>query len=219
MSLLCGGTTAVARINANSDHSSNKFNQRSQENPQQVVAQQQTSTTVCTGKRKGVWDIDRGVDNGSAKRHQGLASYKPSSHLKYFTSKESNTPPKVDIQQQLSTQNNVSREDGISDTVWENVCNANKHRTIKQKLLETQIGGLERQIKSDEDKEDSEYISTLQDRLKQARSKMEKEEKIQNALQAMGRCVIGYSWTRQEGGYRCEGGAHFVSDEELATEL
>ncbi|KAK4078312.1 uncharacterized protein Triagg1_3328 [Trichoderma aggressivum f. europaeum] len=202
-----------------SGHSSSNFSQRSQENPQQVMVPQQVPATVHTGKRKGVWDTDRGVDNGSAKRHQGLASYMPPSQSKYFLSKEADTPLKEETQQQPSTRKKVSREDGVSDTDWEKICSANTNRTIRQKLLELQLAGLQRDMKSDENKEDSDYMSKLQDRLEQAQSKIKKEEEIQNALHAMGRCVMGYAWTKQDGGYRCEGGSHFVSDEELATKL
>ncbi|CCM06492.1 uncharacterized protein FIBRA_08761 [Fibroporia radiculosa] len=38
------------------------------------------------------------------------------------------------------------------------------------------------------------------------------EAKAQAALRQMGVCVAGYRWIKQEGGYRCAGGSHFVSD-------
>ncbi|KAL7931989.1 P-loop containing nucleoside triphosphate hydrolase protein [Trichoderma chlorosporum] len=63
--------------------------------------------------------------------------------------------------------------------------------------------------KSFEEKKDEPNIELCRNRLK----------KIQNALQAMGRCEAGYCWTKQEGGYRCEGGSHFVSDKELSERL
>jgi len=37
-------------------------------------------------------------------------------------------------------------------------------------------------------------------------------------LQRIGNCPAGYHWHREAGGYRCDGGHHFVSDEELARQ-
>jgi hypothetical protein len=34
-------------------------------------------------------------------------------------------------------------------------------------------------------------------------------------LKDMGVCCMGYRWIKQHGGYRCTGGAHFVSDAQL----
>ncbi|KAH7929198.1 P-loop containing nucleoside triphosphate hydrolase protein [Leucogyrophana mollusca] len=41
------------------------------------------------------------------------------------------------------------------------------------------------------------------------------EARAQAALRRMGVCVAGYRWIRQESGYRCKGGAHFVSHGQL----
>jgi len=43
----------------------------------------------------------------------------------------------------------------------------------------------------------------------------EKEE-IMEKLRKMGLCEYGFEWIKTPGGYRCEGGAHFVSDNELS---
>ena len=52
-------------------------------------------------------------------------------------------------------------------------------------------------------------------REEQARKKRE-EERIQQKLRNLGVCVQGYAWVKQpSGGYRCAGGAHFVSDVQL----
>lgn len=42
------------------------------------------------------------------------------------------------------------------------------------------------------------------------------EAQVQTRLQQIGKCVAGYQWIRQSGGYRCEGGSHFVTDGQLA---
>ncbi|KAI8954428.1 P-loop containing nucleoside triphosphate hydrolase protein [Xylaria longipes] len=48
-----------------------------------------------------------------------------------------------------------------------------------------------------------------------ARQVIRQQEKIQKALRKMGRCEYGYQWTHVDGGYRCEGGFHFISDAEV----
>ncbi|KAJ3985164.1 P-loop containing nucleoside triphosphate hydrolase protein [Lentinula detonsa] len=42
-----------------------------------------------------------------------------------------------------------------------------------------------------------------------------KEEEAQRKLQQMGVCEAGFAWQRQENGYRCAGGFHFVSNDRL----
>lgn len=42
------------------------------------------------------------------------------------------------------------------------------------------------------------------------------EARVQTRLQEIGQCVAGFQWIRQSGGYRCAGGSHFVTDEQLA---
>lgn len=46
-------------------------------------------------------------------------------------------------------------------------------------------------------------------------SKKREEAKVQAALRSMGVCVQGYQWVKQPHGYRCRGGAHFISDSQL----
>ena len=42
------------------------------------------------------------------------------------------------------------------------------------------------------------------------------EQQRLEQLKHLGRCTLGYeSWVKEEGGYRCGGGTHFVSNEDL----
>jgi len=43
----------------------------------------------------------------------------------------------------------------------------------------------------------------------------QKELEIQRKLDLIGHCVAGFRWRREGGGYRCEGGTHFVSHAQL----
>ena len=47
------------------------------------------------------------------------------------------------------------------------------------------------------------------------RKKSEKERRVLDAVRAIGKCVAGFDWIKTEGGYRCAGGSHFVSDAEV----
>ena len=42
-----------------------------------------------------------------------------------------------------------------------------------------------------------------------------REQWAQEKLRQMGVCVAGYRWVKQQGGYRCAGGSHFVGDNQL----
>jgi hypothetical protein len=50
-------------------------------------------------------------------------------------------------------------------------------------------------------------------RLREERERQQKNERLRTA----GNCPNGYSWRREGNGYRCEGGAHFVSDDQLCA--
>lgn len=50
--------------------------------------------------------------------------------------------------------------------------------------------------------------------LKRGESEAREEKRIQGLLKGV--CPNGYAWTRQEGGWRCGGGQHFVGWEQLA---
>lgn len=49
-----------------------------------------------------------------------------------------------------------------------------------------------------------------------AASEEAEEESAQRKLKHAGVCVQGFRWVKREGGWRCAGGSHFVSDEQLA---
>jgi hypothetical protein len=51
---------------------------------------------------------------------------------------------------------------------------------------------------------------------KKAMEEKRREAEAQKKLRQMGVCVAGFRWIKQQGGYRCAGGSHFVSDASLA---
>jgi len=46
----------------------------------------------------------------------------------------------------------------------------------------------------------------------------EEEKKAQDKIRAMGLCPMGFKWHREGTGWRCGGGSHFVTDEQLNAE-
>ena len=43
--------------------------------------------------------------------------------------------------------------------------------------------------------------------------------KIKDALDSLGRCPANYQWVKIQGGYKCTGGTHFITDAEVAARL
>lgn len=111
------------------------------------------------------------------------------------------------------------REDGVSDEDWERLDKDKDEASYRRWLQEKHVPALESQLKAAEKMKNETRIKKLQDQLTKAQEKVSEEEKIQKTLQAMSPCVAGYTWIRQEGGYRCRGGSHFVSDEELSGQV
>ena len=54
-----------------------------------------------------------------------------------------------------------------------------------------------------------------QKKLQEAEALQKKHEAMLRHLQTMGLCPAGFSWYRQGGGWRCNGGSHWVSDSQL----
>ena len=73
---------------------------------------------------------------------------------------------------------------------------------------------LEERAASDARKKAMEELEKV--RLQLVRQK--REERVQQRLRQMGVCCMGYRWIKEGGGYRCEGGSHFVGNAQLGLE-
>lgn len=227
---------------SNFDRSSSNLNSKMQEVSQQSTApplattyqkatappstttQQQATTPQLSvlktfiGKRKREIEMDD-VPDKDASTQQSSTSCKAQSQSDTSTTTITNDPAREKRQRSLSTQDSLIREDGVSDAVWQNLCRVKKAEASKSTRAKKLLDLLRQQIKNAEERGNQDLIAKLQERLVGVEKQVMEEERIQNALQAMGRCVYGYSWTKQDGGYRCEGGSHFVSDKELLERL
>ncbi|KAH0828787.1 P-loop containing nucleoside triphosphate hydrolase protein [Lanmaoa asiatica] len=58
-------------------------------------------------------------------------------------------------------------------------------------------------------------IAELKQKQQEEAQRQRKEQEIRSKLGRSGRCPMGYRWVKQSGGWRCEGGSHFVSDHQL----
>jgi hypothetical protein len=53
---------------------------------------------------------------------------------------------------------------------------------------------------------------------RRANEEKKNEQRVQQKLKTMGVCCMGYKWIKQANGYRCAGGAHFVSNHALGLD-
>ncbi|KAF2429946.1 P-loop containing nucleoside triphosphate hydrolase protein [Tothia fuscella] len=58
-------------------------------------------------------------------------------------------------------------------------------------------------------------LAELESQRKAMEEERRKEAKAQQQLRTLGICPMGFKWIKQNSGYRCSGGSHFVTDSEL----
>ncbi|KAK8075970.1 AAA family [Apiospora phragmitis] len=101
----------------------------------------------------------------------------------------------------------AQRDASVSDAVWAQLQRdkrAEQEREDEyQRLLDDK-----KKATADADREKI-VLRLLEDR------KRKEEETVQKKLEKMGLCPMGYRWIKQDSGYRCAGGSHFVSSEAL----
>lgn len=130
-----------------------------------------------------------------------------------------------------------TRDAGVSDEVWEQLqrdiaaAAARQAALIRKREAAVEMARrvLEEKERAERAKEESKRLEALR-RLEEARiesarrdaerAEMERkandEIRVREKLRKSGRCPVGYPWIRQEGGYRCAGGSHFVRSIDLA---
>lgn len=131
---------------------------------------------------------------------------------------------------------NAKRDPGISDATWEQL-QQDKHAAVarerdyirrqKEKEEERQrieaLKKAEQAARDEEEKRRSEKerIEAELDRRRneairaELERQREREKLAQKKLRELGPCPAGYRWIKQQSGYRCAGGSHWLSDEQL----
>lgn len=177
-------------------------------------------TDTCTSESEGGCTAGSSIDIHANMPYRGSTSSKTPSQSKYARIMSQMKFPEIgkEVQSQ-SVKDSHMREDGVSDKDWEKLSKAKEDKATRMNLQKLKIELLERQIESAKAREDETEVAKFWDRLTAEQKKKAEEEKIQKALQQMGRCVLGFAWVREGEGYRCEGGSHYVSDAQLAERM
>ncbi|KAH6953007.1 P-loop containing nucleoside triphosphate hydrolase protein [Fusarium avenaceum] len=169
------------------------------------------------------------LDGTIAERHGRMSNKKPTmatEMAKVLADAPSLSPAKTSINTTMATENKeeddeatddtggggvnlvtCTRDAGVSDAVWEQL--------QKDKEKEAQEDEKLRQLKkAQQNAKDADRERIVREILaKEAERK--KIEAKQKKLMSLGICPAGFQWTKQSGGYRCGGGAHWLSDDEI----
>ncbi|KAJ3564153.1 hypothetical protein NPX13_g7945 [Xylaria arbuscula] len=102
----------------------------------------------------------------------------------------------------------ATRDAGVSDEVWNQLQLDAAEEVAREQAYQTKLKAQREAI--DEDLRDKIIKELLEE---EARRKKEAEARAK--LEAQGLCPMGYHWIRQSSGWRCAGGSHFVSEDQL----
>lgn len=123
----------------------------------------------------------------------------------------------------MEKETRVKREQGVSDSIWSRVQKLIEDEKTEQDTLK-ELDEKLREAGEALVRETGDERKTLQKSYDQAHAlytdynlRLQHKQKIKRALKKMGTCEVGFAWRRdgESGGYRCEGGSHFVTDEEI----
>ncbi|KAF4975042.1 hypothetical protein FZEAL_8111 [Fusarium zealandicum] len=99
------------------------------------------------------------------------------------------------------------RDAGVSDAVWEQL--------QKDKEKEARDDEKFRRLKkSQQDASDADRERIVREILAEEKRRRHIEA-MKEKLRLMGACPVGFAWIKQDGGYRCAGGSHWMPDEAL----
>ncbi|KAM3545850.1 hypothetical protein ARSEF1564_001314 [Beauveria bassiana] len=100
------------------------------------------------------------------------------------------------------------RDMGVSDEIWEQLqldAQAEQQREVEYQA----------KLRAKNEAADEALRERIVKELIEEEERRQKEAEMKKKLEMEGRCPVGYHWIRQEGGWRCAGGSHFVSEMEL----
>ncbi|KAI1436113.1 P-loop containing nucleoside triphosphate hydrolase protein [Xylaria sp. CBS 124048] len=149
--------------------------------------------------------------------------------------KSKKAPPGEDTKPP-ETKRGPCRDAGVSDEVWEQLQRDTKAAEQRQRELAAsrqKAAELKRKLQAEEEelkrqRDDAarrevlrklEIIRKEHERAERERcereERMRKEMEAKAKLKSMGLCCMGYEWIPQEGGYRCAGGSHYITNGKL----
>ncbi|KAI9729943.1 MAG: hypothetical protein M1834_006140 [Cirrosporium novae-zelandiae] len=115
-----------------------------------------------------------------------------------------------------SSSKEAERDAEVSDEIWEALQRdkAAAERRLQEEYEETLLKAEQlRQAKEAEARKKA--LEELERIRREAEEKRRKEALAQEKLRNMGVCVQGFQWIKQGSGYRCAGGAHYISNDRL----
>ena len=101
------------------------------------------------------------------------------------------------------------RDAGVSDEVWEQL----QRDQRAEEAREEEYLQLKEEAKTASAAAREAILKRLVEEERRRREELERKKKLEMA----GRCPAGFHWIEQGNGYRCAGGSHFVSKEELGA--
>ncbi|KAI4920884.1 hypothetical protein J4E85_008999 [Alternaria conjuncta] len=149
---------------------------------------------------------------------------------------EKKTEPATEPEDPFASIFKVKRDAGVSDEVWEQlerdkhamVAKENEYRQLQEekRQYEERIKEFIRAEKAAADEEErrvreqARIAAELERRrrdeeLAAVEKARQKEMERQKKLKVMGPCPMGYMWIKQHSGYRCAGGSHTLSDDQI----
>lgn len=121
---------------------------------------------------------------------------------------QKNSPPPIELSTTEKPKYPTPQRDaGVSDSVWEQLQRDQQAAIQQEEQYQTLLQARDRASDAERDRTVKRLLE------EEARRKKEAELKLKLAM--MGKCPMGFEWIKQSSGYRCAGGSHFMSNEDL----
>ncbi|KAH9905797.1 hypothetical protein F4778DRAFT_679685 [Xylariomycetidae sp. FL2044] len=110
-------------------------------------------------------------------------------------------------QQPPRRHDDAQRDAGVSDAVWEQLQRDRRAEREREDEYQQLLEAREKASAAERDR--------IVLRLLEEERRRKEEAEMRSKLAQMGVCPVGFQWIKQAAGYRCAGGSHFMSSEQL----